>query len=161
VTPTKVRDLLAIAILAGGIGYLLTWAFYLNLPPVPIAAPISFAVLAGLEAFLAWTTRARLQGKPGTRPILPLAVARIVVLAKASAVLGALGLGAYAGFFSYLAGELAKRAPSNDLPTAIFGMAASLALVIAALALEHVCKTDNPPPGPDAPDDDSWSERDR
>jgi hypothetical protein len=153
VTPTRIRDLLAIAVLAGGVGYLLTRAFYLDLPQVPIAAPISLVVLAVVELFLALSTRARLQGKPGTRPILPLVVARFVVLAKASAVLGSLGLGAYAGFFIFIAGELSKKAPSNDLPPAIFGMAASLLLTIVAVLLERVCRVDPPPPGPDAPDD--------
>lgn len=154
--PTRIRDLLAVAVTAGGVAYLLSRAFYLDLPSIPLVAPVSFAVLAALQALLAYSTRARLQGKPGTRPILPLAVARLAVLAKASAVLGALGVGAYAGFFVFIGGELAKRAPSADVPATSFGVAASVALTAVALWLEHVCKVDQPPPGPDAPkrDDD-------
>jgi hypothetical protein len=160
--PTRLRDLLAVAVVAGAVAYVLVSDFYLKLPPIPLVAPIAFVVLAGLELYLTATTRARLQGKPGTRPILPLVVARLAVLGKASAVVGALGLGVYAGFFGFIVGRLGTNGPSGDFPAAIFGMVASVVLVVAALLLERVCRVDQPPPGPDAREDrydaDRWTD---
>jgi len=64
------------------------------------------ALTAGLlwpKGYTASTTAARLAGRHGTKPIHPLTVARVAVLAKASSPVGALATGAYAGFLGYVA----------------------------------------------------------
>ena len=97
------------------------------------------------EGLLAQNTGARIQRKPGTLPVDPLAVARYVALAKASSLVGALSAGFSAGLLAWLAMEPHRRRPRDDLPTAGRrpGRRPSL-LIGAALWLERVL----PDPGP-------------
>ena len=108
-------------------------------------------LLALAEGYTASLTRARLAGRPGTKPINALSVARLAALTKATSPVGALALGAWVGFLVHVArtdGPVAR----TDTRTAVFGVACSLALVVGALALEWVCRVKNPPED-DAPDD--------
>ena len=62
--------------------------------------------LAAFEAFLARTTKARIDRKPGAPPLDPLAVARYVVLAKASSPAGAIFSGLYGGTLVWLVTQI-------------------------------------------------------
>jgi hypothetical protein len=86
------------------------------------------------------------QRRPGALPVDPLAVARYAVLAKASSLFGALSAGFSAGLLAWLALEPTKAA-RDDVPAAVAGVVAALALVFAALWLERACRV------PDQPDD--------
>jgi hypothetical protein len=152
VKPTRIRVLLGFAVAAGLAAYLVLRLVYLALPPLPGAAPILLFLLAAADAVAASTVRGRLAGRPGTRPIVPLAVARVAAWAKASSVVGALATGAYAGLVGYTAVRLGAPGPAHDLPLAAAGVLGSLALVAAALWLEWVCRVPRVPPGPDQPD---------
>jgi len=148
VKPTRLSLLFAVAVVAGVVSYLLTSAFYGDLPPLPLYAPIFLAVLAAAEGYTAATTAARLAGRPGTQPIHPLTVARIAALAKATSPVAALVAGAYGGALAYVAQVPGPHARA-DLRTSIVGVAASVLLTVAALAMERVCRVKTPKPPPE------------
>jgi len=148
VKPTRLSVLAVLAVVAGVVSYLLTSAFYGDLPPLPLYAPIFLIVLAAAEGYTAVTTSARLAGRPGTQPIHPLTVARIAALAKATSPVAALATGAYAGVLVYVA-QLSSSHARDDLRTSIVGVAASLLLTVAALGMERVCRVKTPKPPPE------------
>jgi hypothetical protein len=132
---------------AAAVGWLLLSTLYQEMPPLPWTPTIVVAALAVAEGVLAQNTRARILRKPGHPRVNPLAVARYAVLAKASSLTGAI----YAGFSAgLLSGLLIKStvAAQDDLPAAIAGVAASAALIGAALWLERACRV------PETPDDE-------
>ncbi|MGN6474181.1 MAG: DUF3180 domain-containing protein [Mycobacteriales bacterium] len=135
--PTRWYFLVIVGIVAGGAAYLVTRSNYNDLPSPTLYAQISLVVLAIAEGYTAAMTRARLDGRPGTRPIEPIVVARLVALAKASSIVGALAAGAYAGFLGWVA-QIDSPTAHNDVRTAVVGVVAGVALVAAALALEWV-----------------------
>ena len=142
--PTRPWVLAALVLIAGGIAYVLTAQFYSDVPSPPRYAPLSILLVALAEAYTASMTRARMTGRPGTRPIDPIFVAKLAALAKASSPVGAPALGAYTGFLIYVA-RTTSTVADNDTRTAALGMGCSLGLVIAALVLERVCRARRPP----------------
>jgi hypothetical protein len=147
--PTRVTLLVALAVLAGGVAYLMTRGYYADLESPPRYAPLWLLLLAIAEAYTALLTRARLAGRHATRPPNPLVVARLAVLAKASSPVGALATGAYTGFLIYVVRENSSVA-RTDTRTAALGIGCSVALVLAALLLERVCRVKAPPDDPTA-----------
>ena len=137
--PTRWPVLATIAAVAGIVVYVVTPRVYNTLPTLSIYAPIWMALLAAAEGYVAAFTRARLSGRPGTKPILPMTVARLAALAKASSVVGALLGGGYAGFLAWVV-QRSSQAASHDTKTAAVAVAFSALLVAAALFLEHVCR---------------------
>jgi hypothetical protein len=159
VTPVSRRDLV---VLAGGLAvasWLVVRAGYGALPPLRWWLALPLGVLALAEAMAARTLRARLAAerlarRPGdrqptareraagpVRPVERLLVARLVVLARASAYVGAVFAGAWAGVLLHvvpLLGRLA--AASGDTVAAVLGLLCSAGLVAAALWLESVCR---------------------
>jgi hypothetical protein len=135
--PTRWYLLVGLGVVAGAVAYLVTRAKYDDLPSPTLVAQASLVLLAVAEAYTARTTRARLAGRAGTRPIDPILVARFVALAKASSIVGAMAAGAYAGFLGWVA-QLHSTAAHSDVRTASVGVGAGLLLVGAALALEWV-----------------------
>ena len=143
--PTRPAVLLAVAVAAGVVSYLLTSNLYADLPSLPLYGPVFLVLLAAAEGYTASTTRARLAGRPRTEPIHPITVARIAALAKATSPVAALLAGGYAGFLGYVA-QLDGPHPRSDLRACVAGVAASAVLTAAALAMEHVCRVKSPPP---------------
>ena len=144
--PTRVPVLVALAVLAGVVAYLLTSSFYSDLPPLPLYAPVFLVVLAGAEGYTAQTTAARLAGRPRTQPIHPITVARIAALAKATSPVAAIAAGAYAGCLGYVA-QLSGPHARDDVRTSIVGVVAATVLAVAALSMEHVCRVKPPSNG--------------
>jgi len=147
--PTSLSVLIVAALAAAAVGWLLLSFSYSLLPQLPWSPVIVLAVLAVAEGLLAQNTSARIQRKPGTPPVDPLAVARYVALAKASALVGALSAGFSAGLVAWLALEPTKAA-RDDRVTAIGGLIAAALLVGAALWLERACRV---PPDSDRTDE--------
>ena len=141
--PTNPAVLVLLAVLAGGIAYVLTNQYYSDVASPPAFAPLTLLLIALAEAYLASTTRARLAGRQGTRPIDPIYVAKLAALAKASSPVGALAFGAYTGFLVYVA-RTSSSAASDDTKTAALGLGCSLGLVVGALLLERVCRARPP-----------------
>jgi hypothetical protein len=75
----------------------------------------------------------------------PLAVARYVVLAKASSPAGAIFTGLYGGVLAWLLVRLDLTHARADVPPTATGLVAALALVGAALWLERSCRVPKPP----------------
>src|SRR4051812_4544141 len=148
--PTSTSVLIVAGLAAAALGWLLLSFSYSALPDLPWSPIIVLLVLAIAEGLLAQNTSARIQRKPGTLPVDPLAVARYVALAKASSLVGAISAGFSAGLLAWLAME-PTQAAHDDLPTAVGGLVSALALVGAALWLERACRI---PEKPDAKDED-------
>ncbi|MFI7542995.1 DUF3180 domain-containing protein [Actinoplanes sp. NPDC049599] len=142
--PTSLSVLVVAALAAAAVGWLLLSAFYAQMPRLPWLPIIVLGTLAVVEATLAQNTAARIQRKPGAGRVDALAVARFAVLAKASSLAGALFGGFSAGLLAWLALEPTKAA-RDDVPAAIAGVAAALALVGAALWLERSCRVPDQP----------------
>ncbi len=149
--PTRIAALFAYCIVAGAITYLIVRSVYTSLPRLPPLAPASLGLIAIAEGVLAVGTRNRLLGRPGTRPVEPMLVARYAALAKASSIVGALAVGAYAGLLGYVLPLRDAPQPHDDAVIAILGIAAGFAVVITAYALERVCRVKPPPDEPPEP----------
>ncbi|MBB6476830.1 DUF3180 family protein [Sphaerisporangium rubeum] len=131
----------------------LTWVVlqqvYSSLPTVPWTAIPTVLLLAVGEAFSGYMTRARIRREPGTKPVEPLAVARLAALAKASAHVGAVCGGIFAGFVLYVLPLLDQDTPRRDFFLAGGSLIACVILICAALYLEHCCRV------PKSPDEES------
>lgn len=145
--PTRPATLAVAALAAAALAWLLVSVLYGSLPALPWLPVVTLAGLAVLEAYAAVNTRGRIERKPGRDPVNPLMVARFVVLAKASALAGAIFAGFYAGLAAWLFAE-DTWAATQDRPAALAGLVAASALVAAALWLERSCRV------PDRSDDE-------
>ncbi len=155
VTPTRPRDLVLPALGAAVVVHLLVRLGYGSLPAFPGTAGVPLAVLGLAEAVGGSGLRARIRRRPGTRPVAPLVAARAVLVARASALGGALTAGAWAGLLAYVAPRSADvAAAAGDTVAAAVGLVGALALVAGALWLQHCCRTPDDPAdgvGPDGP----------
>ena len=143
VKPTRISVLVVLALAAAGAAYLLTRHYYADVQSPARYWPITLLIIGLAELYTAYTTAARLAGR-GTRPIHPIAVARLAALAKASSPVGALMAGGYAGFLAHVSRIDGPQAGS-DLVTAAMGTAFGLVLAVCALVLERVCRVKTPP----------------
>ncbi|PZG22071.1 DUF3180 domain-containing protein [Micromonospora craterilacus] len=155
--PTRISTLVVTALAAAAAAWLLISSIYYNrLPALPWLPVVTLAGLAVLETYAAINTRARIERRPGRDPVNPLMVARFVVLAKASALVGAIFTGVYAGLAGWLFVQTTQAAV-DDRPAALAGLLASIALVAAALWLERCCRVPERPEDEHEPDD--WQSR--
>jgi hypothetical protein len=144
VRPTRISVLVVLAVAAGVAAYLLTRSHYSDVPSPARYWPVTLLLIAMLELYTAYTTSARLAGRPRTRPIHPIAVARLAALAKATSPVGAVMAGGYAGFLVHVS-RLAGSQASADVVTAALGTGFAVVLVVCALVLERVCRVRIPP----------------
>ncbi|MFD7865215.1 DUF3180 domain-containing protein [Streptomyces sp. NPDC057682] len=132
----------AAAVLSWGAARL--WSAFGTLPAVPLAAPIVLAVIAVVLLATALSLRARFRAqrerRPGAKGVEPMMAARAVVFAQASALVVALVAGMYAGDGIFLLGSLDIPPRRDQAVYAGFAVLAGIAVVAAALFLEHVCK---------------------
>jgi hypothetical protein len=158
--PTSPATLVVAGLAAAALAWMLISGFYGDIPALPWLPAITVAALAVLEGYVAINTKARIERRPGHDRVDPLAVARYVVLAKASSLAASIFAGFYAGVLVWLLIERSRSEPltaiSEDIPRAIAGLVASLALVAAALWLERCCRVPKRPE--DEPDGESPSE---
>lgn len=143
---TRLRDLAGYAAGVTLLVWLALRQWYGELPRLSWFLPLSLALLALAEVIAAGQLRARIRHRPGARPVQPLVAARSLALAKASAVVGAVMTGVWAGLLVYVLPRLDfLAAAGDDARTATVGVAAALSLVAAALWLEYSCRTPTPP----------------
>ena len=144
--PTRVRDLAGYAAGVGLVSWLALRQWYGDLPRLSWFLPLSLALLALAEAIAAGQLRARIRQRPGAPRVEPLVAARSLALAKASAMVGAVMTGVWAGLLVYVLPRLDFLASADaDARTAAVAAAAAVALVGAALWLEYCCRTPTPP----------------
>jgi len=139
VTPTRVWSLVALGAVCAVASWLGLRVAYSSLPPLPWTWVPALLLLAIAESWSGRNLRARLRGRAGSKPIVPIAVARMAALAKASSLAGALVGGLTAGFLIYVLGSLDKSTPRSDAFAAGCTLASAVLLVMAALYLERGC----------------------
>ncbi len=139
----RIVDLALLALVFVGIGWGVAAAAYGSLPAVPALVGLPLTVLAAAEAAAGLAVRRRIaEGRvgPGLHDLSPLAIARAVVLAKASAIVGAVFAGGWAGLLIHLVPQQGRLAAArDDLAGTVFGLVAGVLLVAAALWLERAC----------------------
>lgn len=143
--PTSLATLVVLALGTAAVAWILVANYYGDIPQIPWLPAFTLFALAAFEAFLARTTKARIDRKPGAPPLDPLAVARYVVLAKASSPAGAIFSGLYGGTLVWLVARSDLTHARADVPPTATGLVAALALVGAALWLERSCRVPKPP----------------
>jgi len=146
VKPLRPALLAGIATVAG----VLCWAgaklWYTlgELPGVPTAAPVVLAAVAVVLLATAISLRSRLRAQrdrePGAKGVDPLSAARAVVLGQASALVAAVSVGVYGGTGVFLLTLLDQPARRSQAVTAGFAVLAGLAVIAAALWLQHICR---------------------
>jgi hypothetical protein len=147
--PTRKRELTAAAIVAALVGYLLVVQLYRWFPPITLWTGLPLLAVAVGEAVWARQVRSKINAAEiGDGPgwLHPLAVARSLLVAKASAWVGALVLGWWVGVLVYLLPRRSwLRVAGQDTAGAAVAAVSALALLVAALWLQHCCKS---PPDP-------------
>lgn len=147
--PTRKRELTAAAIIAALVGYLLVVQLYRWFPPITLWTGLPLLAVAVVEAVWARQVRSKINAAEiGDRPgwLHPLAVARSLMVAKASAWVGALVFGWWVGVLVYLLPRRSwLRVAGEDTAGAAVAVVSALALLVAALWLQHCCKS---PPDP-------------
>ena len=152
-TPVRRRELAALAVAVAFASWLVVRAAYGSLPAFSWWLPVPLGLLAVAEALGARALRERLaaqrSGRPGpgrtaataARPVEPMLVARLAVLAQASAYVGAVFTGLWAGVLAHVGPAVGRlQAATGDSVSALIGVACSAGLVAAALWLESVCR---------------------
>ncbi|MBV1853446.1 DUF3180 domain-containing protein [Catellatospora sp. NEAU-YM18] len=143
--PTSAATLVVAALVSAAVAWLVISNWYGVMPDLPWLPAFTLLALAIVEFTLAQQTRARIERRPGRPPVEPLAVARYVVLAKASSLAGAIFVGFTAGLALWLLVDGHGMHAERDLPVAVVSMACSAALVGAALWLERACRVPKQP----------------
>ncbi|MBM7807215.1 hypothetical protein JOD57_003052 [Geodermatophilus bullaregiensis] len=156
--PVNRRDLVVVAAGLALAAWLVVRATYGDLPSLRWWLPVPLGVLAVAEALGARTLRARLaaerdarrgsrEGRPAeaaaplVRRVEPMVVARLAVLAQASAFVGAVFTGVWAGVLLHVAPAVSRlQAASGDTVTAVLGVVLAVGLTAAALWLESICR---------------------
>src|SRR6185437_7503457 len=150
--PTKSWSLVVVAVCCAVLAWLAATIGFANFPPLPWTAVPALLLLAFGEVLFARNLRVRLTGGVGVKPVDPLAVPRVVALAKSSSIAEAAFGGLAAGFGIYALASLDKPVPRHDALVSAVTAVAAIALIAAALYLERVCRS------PDQPDDDDDNE---
>lgn len=155
---TRPGTLAGIFVICAVAAWLAVRATFTSLPLLPVTPIPLLAALAIAEAVVGRYVRNRITGRRTyPKPLAPIAVARMVALAKASSAAGAALAGLAGGYLVYMLGLLDKTIPARDARVSGVMLAAAVALVAAALFLERCCRAPKPP---DDSDDDSQRDRD-
>jgi hypothetical protein len=143
-----VWSLAVVGAVCAAASWLILRVVYTDLPPLPWTGVPALLLLAVAEGWSGRNLRARMRGRGGSKPIQPIAVARMAALAKASSLAAALIGGLTAGFLIYVSGSLDKVTPRGDAFAAASTVAAAVLLAVAALYLERGCRVrpDDPDP---------------
>lgn len=166
--PTEPASLVVAGLAAAAVAWLLISNFYSDIPSMIWPPVIIIAGIAVLETIVAVDLSARIHQRSrslavwrrgpssGPEPVDPLSAVRYAVLAKASALSGAIFTGAYAGFLPWLLVESGRvSSAANDLPPTVGGLIASVGLLAAAMWLERACRVPERPEDQDEEGPDS------
>jgi hypothetical protein len=140
VTPTRLRALLALAVLTSVLGWVVINSRTGDLLELPYLAPVTAGLIAVFELGLAKVVRDKLRGRGRGRQLHALQIARAAVLAKASSSTGALLAGLYAGLWVWFFQHGELRVAADNAVVAAVSVGACVLLVVAALLLERACR---------------------
>lgn len=144
-TRTTAGPLLLLALVGAIVGFVADTLLAGQGRPVfvpPISLAIALVLIAAALLAGAWPVR---RAAAGERRIDPFYATRIVVLAKASALGGALLLGAASGILIYLLSR--SIVPVGSALTTGAALVGAVLLLVSALVAEHFCSV--PPPTDD------------
>ncbi|MDX6262648.1 MAG: hypothetical protein QOH84_4336 [Kribbellaceae bacterium] len=148
VRPTSRRLLIAIVVLGAAIGWTLVQAIESGggvAPTVSWLTLVAWSFLAALLFAAARNTHQRIQVRrervEASRAVF------LLLIGKASAFVGALCTGVYAGFALSFLGAVSSSGPRNRVITAGVAAVISVLVVTAGLMLERACRI------PDDPDE--------
>lgn len=150
---TRVTTLIALAVVGAAAGALVQLALVANGRPIfslPITLGVALAVIGGIVVTMA-VPILRMTRKTSAPRVDPFYATRIVMLAKACALTGALGVGVGAGVLAYLLTR-SIIAGGSVVQASITIVGASV-LLAGGLIAEHMCRI---PPS----DDDNESGKD-
>lgn len=149
--PTRKRELVAAAVAAAAFGHVVVHGLYRFFPAVTLWTGLSLLAVAAGEVAWAGSVQSRIrEGRIGVGAgrLHPLAVARTVAIAKASVWAGAVMLGWWLGVLAYLLPRRSElRVAAADAPGVVVAAVSAFALVLAALWLQHCCKSPGNPFG--------------
>jgi Protein of unknown function (DUF3180) len=158
VKPVARRDLVVLAAGLAVVAWVLVRNFYGSLPPLHWWLGLPIGLLGVAEALGARTLRIRLAAerearsrRPAAvaarrdavpvRPVEPMLVARVAVLAQASAYVGAGFAGLWLGVLLHVGPAVGRlSSAAGDTLTAALGAVLAVGLTVAALRLEAVCR---------------------
>src|SRR5262245_14835499 len=103
--PTNPATRVVAALITAALTWLLISRYYADIPTLNWLPGLTLAGLAVGEGVAARNTKARIDRRPGTPRVNPFVVARLVVLAKASSLGGAIFAGAYGGVTAWALAE--------------------------------------------------------
>jgi len=148
VRPISRRLLVALAVLGVAIGWTIIAAIEDRggvAPSVSWLTPVAWAFLCALLFVAARNTHQRVQVR--REQVEPSRAVFLLLLAKASAFVGALCTGVYTGFALRFIDALSSAGPRNRVVTAGVTAVVSVLVVMAGLLLERACRI------PEEPDD--------
>ncbi|MEV6941081.1 DUF3180 domain-containing protein [Streptomyces sp. NPDC051172] len=142
----RIRVLAGVFVVAGILSWAgaRLWNSIGTLPSVPLAAPIVLALIAVVLTATALSLRGRFKAQrerlPEAKGVDPLMAARAVVFGQASALVAALVAGMYGGTGVFLLELLDIPARRDQAIYAGFSVVAGIAVIVAAIFLERVCR---------------------
>lgn len=142
----RIRVLAGVFVVAGILSWAgaRLWNSIGTLPSVPLAAPVVLALIAVVLLATALSLRGRFKAQRERRPeakgVDPLMAARAVVFGQASALVAALVAGMYGGTGVFLLELLDMPARRDQAIYAGFAVVAGIAVIVAAIFLERVCR---------------------
>jgi Protein of unknown function (DUF3180) len=146
VGPTRLRVLAALFGVGGVLGYaVVAVAVSLNgvAPRLQWSSVIGLVVIVGLVGWFAYSTYRAVHRD--RRHIDPHRAVNLLLLAKASALAGALMAGGYAGFAVPFLDQLDVALPRERVIRAACGVLGAVALVVAGMLLERACRVPKTP----------------
>lgn len=150
---TRVGTLVAIAVIALAVawsGARVIAGVTGSMLDVPRAAPYAMVFLAAVLIGGALLMRRRVHHRREDTPLVSAELAvRLLVLAKASALVGAVVLGGYAGLGLYYASALSVPARRSAALVSVVAAVAALVVIVAALWLERECRAPDDEDDPD------------
>lgn len=144
---TKIGTLIWIAIGAIPVGWTISRVVDATtnaLPPIPWVLPVLLVFLAVILEFAGRAVRAWIAERRYDEQIDAFRVARLTVLAKATAVFGAALAGAYLGLMILALDSWLVPMGRNRVWLSAFVIAAAIAASIAALRCEQACRAPTP-----------------
>lgn len=153
---TSVSALLVLALIGGVLAGLVQTALAGSGRAVlvaPVTLPIALAAIGAIVIVLALPIRRMTRGprrgaaaaqtataaRPGGDPVDPFYATRVVMLAKASALTGALLSGVGAGMLVYLLSRSVVPGVGS-VASAALGLVGAIALLVCGLVAEHMCR---------------------
>ena len=149
--PTRITLLVAIAAIVAAVGWGLvrvvdSWAG--RVLPLPWLAAAALWLVAAAVLYWAISSKPRLAREPGAKPMPPLVAARTAAMAMAASRAGAVMCGLYAGIAVGVVPLMVVPSGISTFWAALIASIGALALTVAAMWLERMCRL---PINPDDP----------